>query len=65
MKKKEIFLDKFHCKGCGACEEVAPEAFRLDETEKADFLGDDRATMDKIEMAAIMCPSKCIEITEK
>ncbi len=65
MKKKEVFLDKFHCKGCGACEEVAPKAFRLDEAEKADFLGDDRATMEEIEMAAVLCPTKCIEITEE
>ena len=65
MKKKEIYLDKVHCKGCGACEEVAPEAFRVDESEKADFLGDDKVSMDQIEMAANLCPTKCIEIVEE
>ncbi len=64
-KKREIFLDKFHCKGCGACEEVAPEAFKLNETEKADFLGEDKASDEELEMAANMCPTKCIEIIEE
>ncbi len=65
MKKKEVHLDRFHCKGCGACEEVAPKAFRLDDTEKADFLGDDKASPEEIEMAANICPTKCIEIVEQ
>jgi len=65
VEEKEIFLDKFHCKGCGACEEVAPEAFRLDDGEKANFLGADRASMEDIEMAATLCPTKCIEISDE
>ncbi len=65
MKKKEVYLDKFHCKGCGACEEVAPKAFKLDESEKADFLGEDKASLDEIEMAATICPTKCIEIIDQ
>ncbi len=64
MKKKDVYIDRLHCKGCGACEEMAPEAFKIDETEKADFLGDDSAPMEQIEMAANMCPTKCIEILE-
>ncbi|NPA95951.1 MAG: ferredoxin [Thermodesulfobacteria bacterium] len=65
MTKKEIYVDRLHCKGCGACEEVAPEAFRLDDSEKVDYLGDDKTSPEKIEMAANLCPTKCIEIIEE
>ncbi len=63
MMKRKIELDKFHCKGCGACEEVAPEVFKMDETgEKADLIDEDAANTETVELAAAMCPTKCIEI---
>ncbi len=62
--KKEVFLDKFRCKGCGACEEVAPEAFKMTDDEKADFVGDDNVPDDVLEQAANICPTKCIEIED-
>ena len=59
----KIELDKFNCKGCGACEEIAPGVFKMDETgEKADIVTDDIGDTDAVEQAAIMCPTKCIEI---
>ena len=62
--KKEIFLDKFRCKGCGACEEIAPGAFKMDESEKADYIEGSEVPDELIEQAAIICPTKCIEIDE-
>ncbi len=59
----KIELDKFHCKGCGACEEVAPEVFKMDETgEKADIIDEEAGNVEKVEYAAAMCPTKCIEV---
>ena len=59
-----IELDKFHCKGCGACEEIAPDIFKMDETgEKADLIQEEVKDSSDAEQAAVMCPTKCIEIT--
>ena len=58
-----IELDKFHCKGCGACEEVAPDVFKMDETgDKADLLNEEAGDTEAVERAAAMCPTKCIEV---
>lgn len=62
----KIQFDKFHCKGCGACEEIAPDIFRMDETgEKADMLNEDVENTEAVEMAAAMCPTNCIEIKKE
>ncbi len=66
MTKIKIELDKFHCKGCGACAEVAPEVFEMDETgDKANLVKDESEDKDTVELSAAMCPTKCIEITEE
>ena len=60
---RRIELDRFYCKGCGACEEIAPQTFRMDEAgEKADLVTETADTVEAVEMAAAMCPVKCIEI---
>ncbi len=60
----KIELDKFHCKGCGACEEMAPDIFRMDETgEKADLIQEEVKDSSEVEQAAVMCPTQCIEIS--
>ena len=34
-----VYIDGIECIGCGSCEEVCPEVFRLnDETEKAEVI---------------------------
>ncbi len=59
----KIELDKFHCKGCGACAEVAPNIFKMDDTgEKAEVLDSDASDLEAVELAAAMCPTNCIEI---
>ena len=63
--KKEVFVDKFHCRGCGACEEVAPDAFKVQDDEKADFIGEEDIPEEILEQAATICPTKCIELMEE
>ena len=59
----KIELDKFHCKGCGACEEVAPDVFKMDEAgEKADIINEEAGDLETLELAAVICPTKCIEV---
>ncbi len=66
MAKKDVYIDRIRCKGCGACEEVAPEAFEMDEGDDVALLKDvDQVPDDKIEQAATVCPVKCIEIEEQ
>lgn len=62
--KIKVELDKFHCKGCGACAEVAPDVFEMDETgDKANLLKDETTEQETVELSAAMCPTKCIEVT--
>lgn len=59
----KIEFDRFRCKGCCACEEIAPKIFKMDEAgEKADLINEDAENMEAVEMAAAMCPANCIEI---
>ncbi len=61
---RQVFINKVKCKGCGSCEEVLPNAFKMDEiTEKAEFIGD-AAELDgeALEKAVSICPTECIEI---
>ena len=61
---KQVYVNKIRCKGCGSCEEISPQAFKMDEGfEKADFIGHGKKIEEKIlEKAASICPTKCIEI---
>ncbi len=61
---RQVYINKVKCKGCGSCEEVSPDAFKMDEGfEKADFIGHEEEIDEEIlEKAAAICPTKCIEI---
>lgn len=59
----KAYVDKFRCKGCGSCEEVAPRAFKMDEScEKAEFIDKEDICKEDLEKAAIICPTNCIEL---
>ena len=66
MKKKEIELDTFSCKRCGACAEVAPEHFEIDETTEVPRVLDTvvEGEHQDLEQAKAFCPSDSIEIKE-
>ena len=56
-----VYIDEDECIGCGTCEEICPEVFKLDlETEKAIVIMPDGGPEDFIEEAMDSCPSSCI-----
>ena len=64
MADKEVYVDRIRCKGCGACEEVAPKAFKVVDGDKAEYLGHDEVKDEELLEAANICPTKCIEVEE-
>ena len=60
---KHITIDTYLCNGCGACVEICPDVFRLDElTEKAALVSLEPEITEDVYKAAAFCPEKCIEI---
>ncbi len=56
-----IYIDEDECIGCGTCEELCPEVFKLDEkTEKAEVIDPEGAPVDLIQEAIDNCPVECI-----
>ena len=64
MQKKEIELDTFTCKGCGACAEVAPEHFKMNEVLEVPEVVDTvvEGEHEDLEQAQAMCPRDCIAV---
>lgn len=64
VKICRIYVDRYRCKACGACIELCPEIFRLDEvTEKAEEIVDRAPLTEALEQAVSICPTKCIELS--
>jgi ferredoxin len=60
---KQIIIDSYLCNGCGACIEICPEVFQMDEiTEKAILVALEPEITDAVLQAASYCPEKCIDI---
>ena len=60
---KHITIDTYLCSGCGACVEICPEVFRIDDlTEKAALVSLEPEITEEVYKAAAFCPEKCIEI---
>ena len=56
-----VFIDEEECIGCGTCEELCPEVFRLDaDTEKAMVIMTKGGSQDLIQEAIDSCPASCI-----
>ncbi len=60
MAKKSILIDVYECNGCGACVEICPQVFAMDEWEKVVLLDSDAEVTAKVEEAAAYCSQKCI-----
>ena len=56
-----VVIDEEECVGCGSCEEICPEVFKLiEDTEKAEVIKPEGGPEDLIEEAMEACPSECI-----
>jgi ferredoxin len=62
---RRVYIDEEECIGCGTCEEICPEVFKLNEnTDKAEVIAQGRAPEDQIEEAIEACPVECIHWEE-
>jgi ferredoxin len=62
---RKVYIDEDECIGCGTCEEICPEVFKLNEkTEKAEVIDPAGSSEDKIEEAIEACPVECIHWEE-
>ena len=60
---KHITIDTYLCNGCGACVEMCPDVFRLNElTDKAELVTLEPEITDEVYQAVALCPEMCIEI---
>lgn len=62
---KKIYIHEEECIGCGSCEEICPEVFKLNEdTDKAEVIKPEGGPEDLIEEAMTTCPVECIHWEE-
>lgn len=65
VAEKVPVMDEEACIGCGACEEICPEVFRMNESLGfALVINPGGADADKIEEAIEACPVNCITRSE-
>ena len=58
---RRVYIDEEECIGCGTCEEICPEVFKLDEeTEKAEVIKPGGSPEELIEEGIEACPVECI-----
>jgi ferredoxin len=62
---KTVHIDEEECTGCGSCEEICPEVFKLgEETEIASVIKPEGGHEALIEEAMETCPVECIHWDE-
>jgi ferredoxin len=62
---KRVYIDEEECIGCGTCEEICDEVFRLnEETDKAEVVKPEGGPEDLIQEAIDSCPVECIHWEE-
>jgi ferredoxin len=56
-----VYIDEEECIGCGSCEEICSEVFKMEEDiEKAKVIQPEGGPEDLIEEAMETCPVECI-----
>jgi len=62
---RKVYIDEDECVGCGSCEEICAEVFRLNtDTEKGQVIKPEGGPEDLIEEAMEACPVACIHWEE-
>jgi ferredoxin len=63
--EKRVVLDEECCVGCGACAELCPDVFEMNEDEeKAHVIVPEGGSEECIEEAITTCPDECISWAE-
>jgi ferredoxin len=62
---KTPYVDQEECTGCGLCEEVCPEVFRLNEDAVSEVYNSEGASEESIQEAIDSCPVECIHWKEE
>ena len=58
---RRVYIDEEECIGCGSCEEICSEVFKLNtDIEKAEVIKPEGGPEDLIEEAIETCPVECI-----
>ena len=58
---RRVYIDEEECIGCGSCEDICPDVFKLNEdTEKAEVITPEGGPEDLIDEAIDSCPVECI-----
>ncbi len=59
---RTVTLNQEECIGCGTCEEICPQVFRLNpDTEKSEVVLPRGGDEDLIQQAIDSCPVSCIQ----
>lgn len=62
---KRVYIDVEECIGCGGCQGLCPEVFRLNEqTEKSEVIKPEGGPEDEIQEAIDNCPVEAIHWEE-
>jgi ferredoxin len=65
VMSKKVYIDEEECIGCGSCEEICPEVFKLNEdVEKAEVIKPEGGPEALIEEAMEICPTDAIHWEE-
>ena len=59
---RRVYIDEEECIGCGSCEDICPDVFKLNEdTEKAEVITPEGPPEDLVNEAIDSCPVECIQ----
>ena len=62
---KRVYIDEEECIGCGTCEVICEEVFRLnEEIEKAEILEPEGGPDELLQEAMESCPVECIYLAQ-